>query len=220
MLYPQSFAYLSSSTSFHPSNINPSRVNIQAPTIDVYPFQLFLLICSSLCISTIAMVFSAIILGVSPYLYVFPPVFALTILYHFVILIVSNGESAGSLRIFSLANVIATVILSVFWIAAGGLAVAVNVLIGQGKLGTSRGSWSAIIPCICAFIEAIIIGTICFYTRRERNRILYTDKWKWRAGQGAGGSSSQWRCVFSVVCLFLDTCLTLSLTVSPIDLST
>jgi len=196
--YPQSFDYFSSSTSLHPSNVNPSSINnlskanIHPFAAEVCPYQLFILICVSLCLSTIAMVFSALILTVSPLLYIFPIVFGLTILYHFVMLIISNGESAGSLRIFCRANVISTFILSILWIATAGLSVAVNVLIGKGKLNMSKGSWSAIIPCVCAFLEALDIGTLAFFTRRERNRILYTDKWRWRAGQGAGGSSSQW----------------------------
>lgn len=205
MLYPQSFGYLSSSTSLHPSNANPStintsKVNVQ-PTIsaDVYPYPLFILICASLCVSTIAMVFSALILTSSHLLDIFPAAFALTIFYHFVILIISNGEPAGSLRVFCRTNVISTFILSILWLTTAGLTVAVNVLIGKGKLNMSQGSWSAIIPCVCAFLEAIIIGSIAFFTRRERNRILYTDKWRWRAGQGVGGSSSQWRYVFSVI---------------------
>jgi len=195
MLYPQSFTYLSSSTSLHPStNFSSSKANIQPLnlTADVYPYQFFILICGSLCLSTIAMVFSALILNVSPLLYVFPPVFVLTILYHFVMLIVSSGESAGSLRIFCRTNVISSFILSILWIVTAGLAVAVNVLIGKGKLNTSKGSWTAIIPCLCAFLEAFVIGAIAFFTRRERNRILYTDKWRWRAGHAGGGSSSQW----------------------------
>ena len=201
MLYPQSFAYLSSSTSLHPaSSMNTSKANIQPITVtpDVYPYQLFILICGSLCLSTIAMVFTALILNVSPLLYIFPPVFALTILYHLIMVIVSNGESAGSLRIFCRANVISAFILCILWIATAGLAVAVNVLIGKGKLNMSKGSWAVIIPCICAFLEALFVGAIAFFTRRERNRILYTDKWRWRASQGSG-SSSQWRYVLSAI---------------------
>lgn len=192
MLYPQSFAYVSSTTSLNPSSMHS--------TMDLFPHPLFYLICASFCISTAALIFGTLILSTSPLLWVFPPVFALTILYHAVLTIISHGESPGSLRLFSRASVIATYVLAGFWIAVSGVAVAVNVLIHLGKLEASKGPWGAIVPCIFSFIEIIIVTFIAVLMQKERKRILYTDKWKWRAGHGAS-KSSQWRCVSSVTCL-------------------
>ncbi|KAF8232209.1 hypothetical protein L208DRAFT_25815 [Tricholoma matsutake] len=195
MLYPQSFTYFSSNTGLNPQKVNLSSLNIQTSTsaTDIIPYPIFILTCSSLCISTMALVFSAVILNISSLLYIFIPVFALTILYHIVVAITSRTEVPDSPRLFSRANVISVCALSVLWTAATGIAVAVNVLIGMGRLNTGKGSWNAIIPCICSFLEVIIMGFIAFLTQKERKRILYSDKWKWRAGQdSATSSASQW----------------------------
>jgi hypothetical protein len=205
MLYPQNFTYLASGTSLNPSSL---RVNHEQPTpniqpiTDVLPYRLFLLVCGSLCISTVALVFSALIISVSHLLIIVPPVFALTILYHAVIAFIASGDPANSRRLFCRASVTAACVLSVLWIATAGMTVAVNVLIGMGKLNSSKGSWSAIIPCACSFIEAIILGFTDFLTLRERKQMLYTDKWKWQGVQGGPSRSTQWRYVFSVIGLF------------------
>jgi hypothetical protein len=200
-LYPQSFTYLSSNSSFNPSSLrvhheksSPDATQpINADGTDVLPYTLFILICFSLCVSTISLVFSAIILSTSLLLIIVPIVFALTISYHAVIAVIASSDPAHSPRLFSRASVSAACILCVLWIAAAGVLVDVNVVIGQGKLNLAKGSWNAIIPCACAFIEAIIMGFTGMLTLKERKRMLYTEKWKWRAGQGGASQSTQWR---------------------------
>lgn len=190
MLYAQSFGYFSSATlNMKQSGFNDSSsVNVQ-PTLDVIPYPLFILICGSLCTSTMAMAFSALTLSVSPLLYIFIPVFVLTISYHGLMFFLSNTQNPTSERLFSRVTVMITCVLSMLWIAALGIAIDVNVLIGMGKLNTTRGSWSAIIPAICAFIEAIFIGSIAFLMQKERKRVLYNEKWKWRTAQPAAITS-------------------------------
>jgi hypothetical protein len=207
MLYPQSFAYVSSTASLKPSTVQSTGAT------EVFPASLFYLICASFSVSTAALIFGTLILSTSPLLWVFPPVFILTLLYHAVITFVSYGESSGSLRPFSRAGVIATYVLAGLWMGVSGVTVAVNILIQLKKLEASKGPWGAIVPCIFSFIEVIIVVVIAVLMQKERRRILYTDKWKWQAGHGAS-KSSQWR---YAICRLSYISRLISLTVSLID---
>jgi len=162
--------------------------------MDSFPYPLFPLICASLCISTLSLIFATLIVSVSPIFWIFPAIFISTVAYHATTILISNTESPTSRRLFSLPNLVAAGALTCLWAAVCGIAIALTVLLAKGRLKdatASRGLWSMIIPCVCALLETIVMGSIAAYTRKERNQRLYAEKWKWRPGHSSAGLS-QW----------------------------
>lgn len=160
--------------------------------MDPFPPPLFPLICVSLCVSTLALIFATFVIGVSPALWIIPAVFITTVAYHTVTLLISSGEPPGSARLFSRVNLAVAYALTVAWGAAFGVAVAYTVLRQMGKLGepaASQGLWTMVVPCLCSFSEILLMGFIAMRTHEERRRIVYAEKWKWRAGFGVPSQS-------------------------------
>ncbi|KNZ76660.1 hypothetical protein J132_09193 [Termitomyces sp. J132] len=149
------------------------------------PYPLFPLICISACTSTLTLIFSTLIISVSPVLWILPALFLSTVAYHAVTILISNSETTGSLRLFSLSNLAISCVLTCLWAAGCGATIAITVLLLKGRLSriVPRGTWSMIVPCICALLESIIMGSIVTLTWKERKRIQYADKWKWRPGR-------------------------------------
>jgi len=160
------------------------------------PRPLFYLICASLCISTISLIFAILIIRVSLLSWIFPIAFILTTLYHGVAFLMSNSaseiETPDSSYLFSLPNLASAYLLTVLWTAVFGTAIALTVLVSSiGQLHAPRGLWSVIIPSVSSFMEALVMGSIAVLTHKERKRIIYASKWKWRPGHGVA-ASSQW----------------------------
>ncbi|KAF9462339.1 hypothetical protein BDZ94DRAFT_1237006 [Collybia nuda] len=153
--------------------------------MEPFPPLLFPLICVSLCMSTLALIFTTFVISVSPVLWIIPAAFIATAAYHAVTFLISSGESSGSARLFSRANLAMAYALTVTWGGAFGVAVAYTVLRQMGKLketSASRGLWTMVVPCLCSFFEILIMGYISMRTHEERRRIVYAEKWKWRPG--------------------------------------
>ncbi|RDB16926.1 hypothetical protein Hypma_002394 [Hypsizygus marmoreus] len=161
--------------------------------MDPLPYPLFALVCISLCVSTLCLVFSTLVIAISPVLWIIPSAYIATVAYHATTLLISNSESHDSHRLFSLPNLLAAYALTCLWTVVFGVALAVSILIGGRIIGdvAPRGLWSLIVPCMCALAQAVVMGFIAFRTRKERNRILYAAKWKWRPGHSAL-ALSQW----------------------------
>lgn len=164
--------------------------------MDPFPQPLFTLICTSLCASTLSLIFATLVINISPLLWVFPAVFIATAAYHATIFLISSAESPGSSRLFSRPNLLAAYTLTCLWMGAFVIIVVVLALLSLGRLvdASKRGVWSLVIPCVCAFAETIAMGLVAATTRKERMRILYAAKWKWRPGHDAI-ALSQWRSV-------------------------
>ncbi|KAF8069968.1 hypothetical protein FPV67DRAFT_995033 [Lyophyllum atratum] len=163
--------------------------------MDPFPYPIFPLICGSLTISTLSFIFATLIISVTPILWIFPAIFISTVAYHAATLLISSGETPGSLRLFSRLNLIASCALTLLWAAVCGISITLTVLLAMGRLEDAtwppRGMWSMVVPCVCALLEAIVMGSIVVRTRKERNRILYAAKWKWRPGH-SNAALSQW----------------------------
>lgn len=161
--------------------------------MEPFPYPLFPLICASLCISTLSLIFATLIISASPILWIFPGTYICTVAYHATTILISNSEDTGSLRLFSRSNLLASFTLTCLWAATGGITIAVTALLAEGRLShtiASQGIWKMVVPCVLALLESVVLGFIANGTRKERNRILYAAKWKWRPGHNA--AASQW----------------------------
>ncbi|GLB45058.1 hypothetical protein LshimejAT787_1901360 [Lyophyllum shimeji] len=162
--------------------------------MEPFPFPLFPLICASLCVTTLSLIFATLIISVSPILWIFPATFISTIAYHAATLLISNVEDAGSLRLYSFANLLASCSITCIWAAVSGITTALTVLLATGRLKdatTPRRLWPMVVSSVCALIECIVMGSIAIRTREERKRILYAAKWKWRPGHNTA-AATQW----------------------------
>lgn len=161
--------------------------------------SLLILISASLCTSTIALGFSAVVIHVSPLFWIFPMAFILTALSHIstiVLASMSKNDTSCNDRfayLFSLRDLASSCALTILWFAALVIAMTLSALVSVGKLHARHGLWSVVLPCICAFVEIIIMVFIILLRHKERKRMLYAEKWKWRPGHGASSSCSQWR---------------------------
>ncbi|KAG6829483.1 hypothetical protein H0H92_004364 [Tricholoma furcatifolium] len=159
--------------------------------MDSAPRPFFPLICASLCISTLSLIFAILIIDVSRFLWILPSLFVATAAYHAVTILIANSESTGALQLFALANLIISYALTCLWAAGFAVTVTITVLFLQGRLETDASSrtWSMVVPCVCALLQTIVMGLIAILSRKERNRIRYADKWKWRPGHYGSAAS-------------------------------
>jgi len=163
--------------------------------MESFPSPLFALACASAVTSALTLVFATLIISVSNILWIFPAAFALTCAYHGITILISNTEQEGSARLFSLAGLIAAYTITLLWLAASILIATVTAMFYTGKwerVVPSKGLWSMILPCVFAFLEALIMASIAFFTRRERNKLMYASKWKWRDGHNPRAVQTQW----------------------------
>jgi len=163
--------------------------------MDSFPPPLFFLVCTSLVTSTLILVFATLVISASNLLWIFPPAFGVTYAYHGITILLANTEQPGSSRLFSLAGLLAAYTITCVWLVASGLIAAVTTLFYTGKwqrVYPAHGLWSMVLPCLCAFLEALVMASVAFFTRKERNRILYASKWKWRQGYNPRATATQW----------------------------
>lgn len=160
-----------------------------------FPPMLFSLICASLCTSTVVLIFSALLIGTIPILWIIPAAFVATISHHATTLLIASAQPPSSPRLFSKANVACVYILTLLWGSAVGLAIALTVHEYTRKLTGDRPrepAWIMILSCVISLVELAITIWIAVVTQKERKRIAYAEKWKWRPNPA---TSSQWRCV-------------------------
>ncbi|TFK44226.1 hypothetical protein BDQ12DRAFT_717393 [Crucibulum laeve] len=157
------------------------------------PSPLFHLISASLCTSALTLIFAALIISVSPVFWIIPASFIATFGCHAIFLLIANSESAGSLRVFSAINVGATYLLSAAWTSTFGVALAYTILLWTGRVDKEEmegRAWTMVVLCVLALLEVVIMGFVAAASHKERKRVLYKEKWKWRPG--ASPSNSQW----------------------------
>ncbi|KAF8893374.1 hypothetical protein BD779DRAFT_1505846 [Infundibulicybe gibba] len=176
---PHAFAFLYATSTFHLSG----HTKHSGPPMNPFPPFFFPLICTSLCLSTLALVVSTLAIGISPLLWIIPAAFAVTITYHTTILFISSSESTKSSRLFSAPAVVFAYLLTLLWACDFGFALTLVILLCSGKLESSvsgRNSGVLVASLVLTLFEAVVMGSIAWRCHKERRRITYSAKWRWK----------------------------------------
>ena len=144
-----------------------------------FPRHFFSLTVTSLCISTIGMVFAALTIDLSPIVWLIPGVIALTFIYNTFILLVASAETYNSRRLYAPTPIGCAYFLTFLWTASLAAATAITVLLFANVIQHSDGKikiWMSIIAGV-SLLEAILLGVIAVMSHRELKQIRYKDKW-------------------------------------------
>ncbi|KAF9010686.1 hypothetical protein BDQ17DRAFT_1299227 [Cyathus striatus] len=155
------------------------------------PKFLFPLTCLSFFTAAVNLVIAALVINVTPILWIAPVAFILTLAFHAIFLLMANSEALDALRLYSAVNITASYILSCLWAGVFTICITVTILFKKGTLrneGTSK-MWILILLCVFAFLQTGAMILVAFVLRKERNRLMYMEKWRWRPG---ALGSSQW----------------------------
>lgn len=141
------------------------------------------LIFASLGVSVAGSVFAltGISLGVSPLLWVIPASFAATFPYHITTLTLARVEPHGSSRLFSAFKIIYGFIIATSWTLSTCVAITAIVLQTKGvfpKYEMHVGIWIMYTCIILTLVEGLLAWGIAIFSRRERKRITYAEKWR------------------------------------------
>lgn len=148
------------------------------------PPYTFLLIILSCLISTACLILGALILPLTPVLWTIPGAFLLTVVYHFVLVLLSNAVTDRSKRLFSTLTVGGAYLLTLLWAGVLAISITFAVFLAQGKVQPVRGS-PKINPILItmsgfAFFHPFILFTIGVILHKERRQEQYREKWKWK----------------------------------------
>lgn len=152
------------------------------------PWPLLPLTCASLCVGTLAFVFTLICLtnpdiSVQNVLWVIPATFFITLLHHIATLIIARRETYIRKYLFTTLASILSFALAALWTSVAGVIVVITIK--EGRDGFKESGLAEhhlqpllVIPCVLCPVEAAAMWWWAFIARRETQAQSYAAKWR------------------------------------------
>jgi len=157
------------------------------------PYPLFPLVCASIFFATLLLALSAVVVVVSPALWVVPAAFILTLGLHAVFILLSNSEkdSVASLRLFSATVVFSYFCAAAIWVGAMAVLVFYTVELYLNKMPSAQHGreWVMITASALSLLQTALLLTIAVHSYKIRQKLRYAAKWQWKPS----ATVTQWR---------------------------
>ncbi|EAU91124.1 hypothetical protein CC1G_03292 [Coprinopsis cinerea okayama7 len=151
----------------------------------LFPSPILVLTCVSLLTSTVTLIQGALVLYITPAMWIIPGAFIGTVAYHSLLALLTRSKPIRSTRWFSIFTVAAPYTLTAVWTAALTITLVFTTLISIRNFDIPEGprqqSIRPLLFSISAFslVQTIVVGAIAVLSHKERKRAQYQAKWQW-----------------------------------------